>query len=254
MTTPTKSSRPWRFKTAVAAALFVVTWFLFLPAYRQHVAIREIEQAGGSVVYWSPVPDWFSDYDLRSWLRRCIPGGVYTVDLSGVKEIDRLTAHLGHIKKLRRLDLASSGVTDADLAILADNLGSLENLSLNSTAVTDDGLRHLNKLKNLEAVYLTNTRITDAGIAHLRNLPKLWHLHILRTSITDVGVTYLGKMSKLRHLNVSHTAITDNCLEHLAHLTALDWLSIHNTQITDEGVEKLQESLSPSQVNSQWDL
>ena len=51
--------------------------------------------------------------------------------------------------------------------------GAAFGLSLNSTKVTDAGLKELAGLKSLQALYLNNTQVTDAGLKELAGLEEL---------------------------------------------------------------------------------
>jgi hypothetical protein len=46
-------------------------------------------------------------------------------------------------------------------------------LDLSGTAITDEGLNHLEPLRNLRHLYLLNTKVTEEGVRQLREkLPK----------------------------------------------------------------------------------
>jgi hypothetical protein len=61
----------------------------------------------------------------------------------------------------------------------------LKKLDLNNTQVTDSGLVILKSLPSLEALDLANTKITDAGFRE--NLMGVEALHLL--TVTGTGVT-----------------------------------------------------------------
>ena len=49
----------------------------------------------------------------------------------------------------------------------------LKSLIVNSTKITDAGLKDIAKLKQLTELYLTDTQVTKAGVAELKKaLPK----------------------------------------------------------------------------------
>src|SRR5579863_3464242 len=97
--------------------IFVGIWFQFgLPVYRQQVAIREIERVGGSVETRNAGPIW-----LRYWL------GDERMEL---------------FDDVVRVSLDFNPAADAALGHVA-RISSLEELSLNSSEVSDKGLSHL---------------------------------------------------------------------------------------------------------------
>jgi hypothetical protein len=66
-------------------------------------------------------------------------------------------------------------------------------LSLNSTQVTDEGLKHLTGLASLKWLWLNNTQVTDAGLAHLKELTSLRRIYLAETQVTDEGVAELRR-------------------------------------------------------------
>lgn len=64
-------------------------------------------------------------------------------------------------------------------------------LSLQSTRITDDGLRHLPQLDSLRELVLAETHITDEGILHLQRLDKLNSVILSNTRVTTDGVARL---------------------------------------------------------------
>ena len=99
--------------------------------------------------------------------------------------------HLAKLKKLTRLDLRETKVTDAELAHLK-GMTQLEWLSL-PEKISDEGMRHLAELVNLESLYLTKTGITDEGLKHLHKMTKLQEVRLNETKVTDMGVENLKK-------------------------------------------------------------
>src|SRR5262245_4827207 len=123
-----------------AAILCAVGAWTGIRAYRQYVAIREIERLGGMVVTREAGPAW-----LRAWVGH---GRM------------RLFEEVVSV----RLELCST-VADADLARLRA-FPRLEDLALDGDILlTDAGLRHLSGLTNLGTLCLGSTAITDAGLA-----------------------------------------------------------------------------------------
>jgi hypothetical protein len=67
----------------------------------------------------------------------------------------------------------------------------LECLDLSSTAITDEGLRHLSGLSSLLFLCLDYTQISDRGVAYLRDLPCLNTLYVDGTNVTNEGLRSL---------------------------------------------------------------
>src|SRR5262245_32333634 len=125
-----------------SAVLVVVTvgWRFGWPIYRQQVAIREIERAGGTIRVSPRGPAW-----LRRWVsedRMKAVDFVEGVYLSNSRATDATLRHLRAMTRLQSLCLANTRVTDAGLAQLK-HLTSLKNLDLDRTGVTDAGMVHV---------------------------------------------------------------------------------------------------------------
>jgi hypothetical protein len=80
---------------------------------------------------------------------------------------DTLLALLVCFDRLRELSLEGSAVTDAGLRHIG-RFSSVQRLSLRGTVITDAGLTHLRRLTSLTLLDLRETRCTEARIAELR--------------------------------------------------------------------------------------
>ena len=93
--------------------------------------------------------------------------------LNGTKVTDQGIKHLRGMN-LQLLDLSATKITNAGLANLGElDFPSLKELSLDHTAITDEGLAHLARFKNIEWLTITGTKTTKDGIRHLKaKLPQ----------------------------------------------------------------------------------
>ncbi len=155
--------------SGVAAVVLIVLGIglrIGLPFYRQHVAIQEIDRAGGTVGIKERGPEW-----LRARL------GDERMEL---------------FYEVRSVFLGGSDATDATLAYVT-SLPSLEELWLDNPHVTDAGMKHLQELTSLRKLSLTNTLMTDSGLPHLKRLRGLQYLSLKNTHVTDAGVAQLQR-------------------------------------------------------------
>lgn len=125
----------------------------------------------------------------------------------------------GRADSIRRLDLAHTAATDADLARLAavggEALGGVEDLDLTHTPVTDGGLAALAAFPKLRKLSLTLTAVTDAGLPALAPLGDLSELYLIETAVTDAGVEPLARLASLRRLVLLRTDVGDAGLARL---------------------------------------
>lgn len=73
---------------------------------------------------------------------------------------------------------------DVELLAALEGLPNLLQVELSGTAVTDDDLRHLTRLRLLSGIGLNHTEITDTGLRQLRELPFLSYVECEGTEIT----------------------------------------------------------------------
>ncbi len=180
----------WTGLAAVVLTIVAGGLWIGVPIYRQRVAIREIERAGGNVVYMESGQDW-----LFRWLGDDGMSGLAEVAGVSLSETEFIDADLESIRvlnRIRRLNLRSTRVTDAGCRHL-EVLVSLQELNLDDTKVSDAGLPHLERLKRLEYLSLERTRLTDEGLGRLKGLPHLRELSLRETKATDAGVAELRR-------------------------------------------------------------
>ena len=69
----------------------------------------------------------------------------------------------------------------------------MKRVFLSDTAVDDQGVSQLKKLKNLNTLGLSGTRVSDRGLKYLNGLKNLSSLFLLGTRVADAGVAILQK-------------------------------------------------------------
>jgi hypothetical protein len=135
------------------------------------------------------------------------------------------------------LSLKSSEIRDEDLRHVGQ-LSSLEQLDLEYTKITDAGMHHLEGLKKLRYLSMGGTRISDDAMRSIGKLTKLEDLLLANTNVGDAGMAYLGDLTNLRSLDVGATFVGDTGLA-LGHLRQLETLWLHETDISDAGLAHL---------------
>jgi hypothetical protein len=135
---------------------------------------------------------------------------------------------------------AHGQMTDAMLVEVA-GVEAIRSLSLSgSKAVTDEGLRHLARLRNLQHLDLDGTAVTDRGLAVLRELPKLERVSLAMTRVTDAGIAHLASCEELRDVNLMWTDTGDGAMRALAGKQELRFFRSGNG-LTDAGLALLHE-------------
>ncbi|MFK7850471.1 MAG: c-type cytochrome domain-containing protein [Akkermansiaceae bacterium] len=96
------------------------------------------------------------------------------------------------ISKLVTVDLSSSSITDASVALLAD-AENLRMVRLSETGISDTAIDTLVQLQNLESVNLYGTAVTDEGVKKLSMLPNLKMLYLWQTEVSQEVIEELKK-------------------------------------------------------------
>lgn len=91
------------------------------------------------------------------------------------------------------------------LAELADNIVWLR---LDNTAVTDDALTQIGKLKNLVRLNLSGTNVSAAGMQSLQTLKNLEYVNIVNTKVDDKGLLILSTVPSLKSIYCWNSLIT----------------------------------------------
>lgn len=104
------------------------------------------------------------------------------------------------LTKLRHLNASNTDLLDKHLETIGQ-IYSLELLDLDSTEITNNGLKFLENLKQLKELRLKdNPQLTDDSITYISNIELLELIHIENTSITIDGLKTLLNRKKLKEV------------------------------------------------------
>jgi hypothetical protein len=106
--------------------------------------------------------------------------------------------------------------------------------------VTNDGVRHLQSLKNLEFLGIGATKtISDGAFEHMARMPGLTEILVSGCKgIVGSGVSTLSSLKKLRKLQLARTSITDSTLGNLKNLT-VEELDLGMNNLSYNGLKAL---------------
>lgn len=144
-----------------------------------------------------------------------------------------------HLKEIRTLEcLSYDALTDAGLADLAE-LPNLKYLRAGGilgqgSMFTNEGLRHLGRMRNLENLAIAASGFTSEGIASLTRLLRLRSLNIMMPMADQETLRMLGSIKSLESLSL-HTddPIGISALNRLNGMPNLAWLDV--THIKQDG-------------------
>lgn len=110
-----------------------------------------------------------------------------------------------HLQILELSDLSSGGdgaIVDKSLAVLS-RYEHLKTLIVSCPQMTDEGLKHIAKLKHLECLIISyNSNITDSGIQELKSRSNLNAVGFDKTPITEKGLESLKKHLKETYFEI----------------------------------------------------
>ena len=183
-----------------------------------------------------------------------------TLALSGPSVTDATLAEVPKLTKLTTLELFDANITDAGLEFVA-TCNQLKTLSvLRCTAITDQGLDRLDRLKHLtnlrlaelpaaaggmqcldglprlEELQLWGIPLPAAAMQHFRGLKSMRNLILSGCQVDDAGAANLAEMRQLEQLNLNGATITDASIRMLTRFTRLKQLSLWTRQTTDAAV------------------
>jgi len=149
-------------------------------------------------------------------------------------------AYLPRFKKLRRLVLSGSSVTDAMLQGLAA-LPELEELEVADTKLDGSFLAFLPAKSKLKRLFLES--VQSFKPEHLVHLTKLKNLEILSLPPCDpgpVGMAAIAKLDLLRELIFTfNTTFTGEPVKGLKGFASLQFIDLHVAPLTDAGLEEI---------------
>jgi hypothetical protein len=194
--------------------------------------------------------------------------------------------HLGPKKKLERVWLNNTRITDDALATIA-LWPQLKTLDLHATKVTSHGVQRLEKLERLEELILDGTKVDDDVVPTLCQMPSLRLLRLHYTTISGEGLLRLrealpacevqgadldlsagidadpesmrwkeitrsmwslSRNGSLKLLILAGTSATDLHLKDLDRLENTDVIDLRRTNVTDAGLETLQRALPKCKI------
>ena len=166
-----------------------------------------------------------------------VPAELTELGLAGTYVTDLRS--LGPLRKLRRLNLNSSGVSDAGLSELARH-SELTKLHLGRTKITNAVLKEvgkLTKLTDLDRLYFDHGRRTGGALGGLEVLTEL---NISGTKVTGSGFTVLVKLQRLRVLLTESRPFVDANVKEIGRLKGLWEVQLPVRTVSEKTAQELQ--------------
>lgn len=148
---------------------------------------------------------------------------------------DSMIDELVDLKKLKKLAVTNSGITNAGIKTIVEAFPNLTSLNISSnTLLNDAALKEVVKLQDLEQLIINYCDFSEFGIMGLTRLSKLKDLDIrANMQIGNVGMGFLAKIPSLQSLKHRSPAVDDSGMESLSAAKNLQTLEIQDFNITD---------------------
>jgi hypothetical protein len=145
------------------------------------------------------------------------------------------------LKNLNTVIFSGTDIQDDQLLVFS-KLDQLSCLALNSTSITDVGLKHLENLTSLAALHLIGTKISDDGLESLAKIPHLTILDLSKTNVKGRGLKYLWSLKELVWLILLETSLTDGSLKAVENYPALKRISLSKNHISSPDIDALKQA------------
>lgn len=137
------------------------------------------------------------------------------VHFKGDKVTDAEIRLLVAVPDVSFVTLDSTAVTGEGIALLSQ-MKSLRGLGLQGDGVTDVILRRVAGLEQIDTLEIFDTRGTPLGWAELAAMKGLKRLHFVSRRVGDSSMGSVSKLRQVVHLNLSSSGVTDQGLAALA--------------------------------------
>lgn len=128
--------------------------------------------------------------DAKTLYAECIEKGVYNIDFHFVFP----KGYLNGIEKV----------------------GGLKSLTFFGTGITDDNLAHVADLKKLDHLTICGyNNVSSEGLVHISKLTTLEHLDLSAVSISEKDLKYLEELTGLKTLIIKKEALSKNSIDML---------------------------------------
>ena len=172
---------------------------------------------------------------------RHLPSGNH--DFDALKKVAKLTSdpleldgllvaaigleRVAAMRNVESLQLSDHAAITNDGLKMLQKLPRLRRISFHGRSVTNAGLEHLAVHKHLESLRISQTRIDGAGLVHLKNFPELKELVLSNVRMDRVpGLVHLTSLKNLQHLSLSRNRAYAKDIAHLKELTNLQSLDL----------------------------
>ena len=160
-----------------------------------------------------------------------------SVTLAGTQITDEELTWLLQLRRIDRLNLGATEITDEGLDKIKPVLVQLRSLDLSGTQVSDQGLETLASSTRLAELRLRQTSVSGVGLSV--SLRRLEVLDLGRCPVSEKGLERVAQFD-LRYLYLEESAVSDAMLPQLQRLDTQTAIVI-GTKLTKAAIQELRE-------------
>jgi hypothetical protein len=145
---------------------------------------------------------------------------------------------LAAFPQLRKLELGQNQNANGSGFKDLTGLQNLEYLDTSGFQISDEGLKHIGKLKGLKVFKAVLQKVSPAGLNEIANLDQLEEL-VATNARNDTAIKAFAKLTNLRRLTIDNSDFGDESAKAFVALDQLKVLHAYGTRVTDKGAAEL---------------
>ena len=152
---------------------------------------------------------------------------------------------------IRKIDFCGRKIVDKSLKMLTE-LEVVDELTIEDTRITNDGLRYTAKLTALKSLSISRSNVSGAALGNLSGLSGLESLVVDDLQIADANLSPLQKLTNLQTLDLGATQISDVGLENIKYwLPNLKKLKLLSNRASASAIQQIREALPAAMIDIQ---
>ena len=165
---------------------------------------------------------------------------LYELSVKGCKNLKNENLRYLYRLNLRKINFQDTVLNDIGVKHLA-SIGTLEELALDKTDITDRAFYLLRKCKNIKEITITRCRkLTPKSLEYIAEYwPGIEHLDISDNKFTSRDLKPLHKLRKLQALALLYIPVKDVDINWISQNENLRKVGFMQSLLTDKGIEKL---------------
>lgn len=173
------------------------------------------------------------------FLTRVEPDQITNLCLANLEIGDKHIKYLRNFRRLAKLDVSSTDISDKGLVQLIAMFPSVDNISLARTRITAKSMPVIARgWKSTYKLVLSGVKLGTNSLSPLKKLKALRHLDLDMADVGDVDLIACGKLVNLEELDLSgNPKVTDKGVSYLTNLKAMSRLDLMDTSITGDSAK-----------------